>query len=234
MVSVLTVCAEKPIFKEKLISMPAKIKEIEKEAKSLLSKEGFYSLLHLFHLAPGDSKNQINKYLMDTDNRIRTILPQATTLRVRQTTILELQFKLPLPSGENKEYEDPFDLHDSERNDLIFRSGKIFPGNVREALKENGINPNRIYYLGDATTKRYRPLQEVIMSLDSSWENARIYLDETMYPGGEIDYELEVESDDLRISEAILCAVLEYVGLEKIPAPNKINRFYKALAGHDS
>jgi len=205
-------------------------KEIEREAKSILSKEHFNMLIELFLFTPASFKQQINKYFADKNGRIKNNFLPGTTLRLRaKKEVFELQFKLPLPNGDKPEYEDVFFQTDDQKYESLFEKGQIFPGNVRDALSKNGIDPDFVIYLGDAETHRYTVIDSVLFGVNPQWKDVVVCLDQTTYPGGIIDYEIEVESKDLNYSKKVLFEILNHLDIPQTDGPTKIERFYKAL-----
>lgn len=212
--------------------MSAQIAEIELEAKSMFaSKEDFEKVRDYLMLTPTSFVPQVNCYFVDKDGVIRTKLPEGTTLRVRRKKgTFRLQFKLMKSDGTSPEYEDIFYEDDDPKYNSLFSEGIVFEGNVRGALVENGVNPDAVVYLSNGQTMRYSAVEQVIKYRNPSWLCKEICLDENTFPGGVIDYEIEVEhSESLEESERILGEILAANGLKKIPAKRKVDRFYEAF-----
>jgi len=190
--------------------------EIELEAKNLLTKEEFLQLCNHFLVGHDNFVEQENRYFADQEGIIPVNLPIGTTLRVREKKgALRLEFKLPEETGEVAEYSDA--LSEDQFQSLL-HNGKLPEGNVKKVLYENGIL-EPILFLGIARTLRATP--------QNDW-GVEISLDETSYPGGSKDYEIEIESSSLERSHEVLLEILNEFEIQKIDSPRKIERFYKA------
>lgn len=199
--------------------MKPEISEIEKEAKNLLTKQEFEELKKFFIIGPASFVQQINKYFDTEDFKIKNTLPVGTTLRMRNKKgTNKIELKLIADDGTTPEYAD--ELSDDELEEL-FENGNLPGGNTRSKLSELDVSEPFIY-LGDLETLRSEP------NANNSYE-ASIFLDESHLPGGVIDYEIEVESDDYQKSQTILDTILHQFLIPRRETPRKIERFYKAI-----
>lgn len=199
--------------------MKPQIDEIENEAKANLSEEKFNELKNYFKIGPTSVVQQINKYFDTANKDIRKKLPLGTTLRVRNKKGNDvLEFKV---RKENKGTEEYKDILTNETYENLFENYELPDGNVKAKLTELGIT-GPFYYLGDLDTLRSE-------AADHEWPDAQILLDESTFPGGSTDFELEVESHDYNYSHQVRDEICKKFDIKQTPVLNKIDRFYKVM-----
>lgn len=185
-------------------------KEIEIEAKNLLTKQEFDTLIKAFSLKPTDFLSQTNHYFETSDFSLKK---QHSALRIREK---DKQFTLTL--------KQPHHVGLMETNQTITKEDKeqlienrIFPiGEVKDALLASGIPLEQLLLLGSLTTSR----------AEFSYEDGTLFLDHSYYLGKE-DYELEYEGNDAKAVQQTFTKLLETFHIPKRNTINKIARFFQ-------
>lgn len=194
--------------------------ELELEAKNLLTKDQFQSLLTFFGITSKPFL-QTNTYILDEERKLKTDFPKGTTLRLRiKDGKTELQLKLIRSDGSVVESKDVLKYAAIAQ---LLNKRRIIKGNVSKTLNENGVNINQEFNcLGNSDTYR-------IEMYRIKWPEAIIFFDKTIYPDNSQDYEIEVESAlSYEHAEKVLMEILDSNQIPKVETPRKIERFYKA------
>lgn len=196
------------------------ISEIEKEAKNLLTKDEFNELKKFFLIGPGSFVQQINKYFDTHDLKIKNSLPEGTTLRVRtKNGIDRIELKFINTDGSTPECHD--DPTKEELEDLFENGNLPVVSKVKQELEDVDIS-GPFKYLGNVDTLRSE-------AIANNNYHASIFLDESNYPGGTTDYEIEIESDSYQRSQTVLDTILHQFVIPKRDTPRKIQRFHKVI-----
>lgn len=171
---------------------------IEIEAKVLLTKGQYESLLKYLHLERYKKVEQTNHYVDTKDRQLRQ---NDIALRIRETNEFTLTLKTPLSEGlleknQNISWREYSELEDSG----------IFPqGDIKNFLEICGFNTNDLKVLASLTTNR----------IELELDDGLLCLDENIYGknGSLIDYELEVESTSMEKAEETASKILNEVGI---------------------
>ncbi|MEK7586029.1 MAG: CYTH domain-containing protein [Patescibacteria group bacterium] len=197
--------------------------EKENEAKNLLTSEEFEKLKKYFGISKENFSKQTNQYFIDKGNKILTTLPAGTTLRVREKSgKKELQFKLPTDDGTD-EYH--YDMNNEEVYNKLVISGFLPDGKVSEKLLSLGIEGPYLYK-GQVHTHR----AETKATSLNTWEGVTICLDESYYPNGSKDFEIEIESGSMKMSNTVLRDILNMFNIPRRVAKNKVTRFLESIS----
>ncbi|KGA97319.1 hypothetical protein BALCAV_0210950 [Alkalihalobacillus alcalophilus ATCC 27647 = CGMCC 1.3604] len=185
-------------------------KEVEIEVKSMLSKEGYQTLIKQFNLSENEAFEQENHYFDTKDFQLRE---KRSALRVREKNrSYTLTLKQPHTVG-LLETHQPL----TEQQFQTFRKqAKLPTGDVVNQLEELDIKIEELHYLGALQTKRL----EIAYNKGSLCLDQSHYLDLT-------DYEIEFEGQTLEHANETLNTVLQSVQLHSIPAKNKVQRFFE-------
>jgi uncharacterized protein YjbK len=196
--------------------------EKENEAKNLLLEEEFGKLKKYFSISKENFAKQTNQYFLDKGNKILTTLPAGATLRVREKSgKKELQFKLPTENGTDEFHDD---MNNEELYNKLVISGSLPDGKVAEKLKSLGIEGPYLYK-GQVHTYR----AETKATSLNTWENALICMDESYYPNGTKDCEIEIESGSMGMSNLVLRDILNIHNIPPRKAKNKVTRFLESI-----
>ena len=173
---------------------------IEIEAKVLLTKEEYQTLLKYLHLERYKKIEQVNHYV-DTPNR--ELKGNDIALRIRETNDFILTLKTPLSEGlleknQNITWREYADLEDKG----------VFPkGDIKNFLEICGFNTMNFKILASLKTNR----------IELELDEGLLCLDENFYgKNNEItDYELEIESNSMEKAEELATKILKEIGVNK-------------------
>lgn len=162
---------------------------IEIEAKVLLSKKSFETVLEYMHAEKYKRVKQTNHYI-DSDDAILRKLGFA--LRIREKEDFVLTLKTPMSEGLlEKSQAITWKQYERLSHDLVFPEGAI-----KDFLVILGINVNKLKILTSLTTERIEiPYKDGILSLDRNNYN------------GHTDYELELEHTSMHHAEECLLEI---------------------------
>ena len=171
---------------------------IEIEAKVLLTKEEYESIVKYLHLERYKKIEQINHYV---DTVERTLKQNDIALRIRENKEFVLTLKTPLSEGlleknQNINWREYSDLEDKG----------VFPqGDIKNFLEICGFDTHSLKVLASLKTIR----------IELELDEGLLCLDENIYgkDGSIVDYELEVESTSMEKAEETATKILKEVGI---------------------
>jgi len=182
--------------------------EIENEAKSILTRKEYLSLLAALALNWKSAKPQTNLYYDTEDWKL--ILGN-TTLRVRQKKLgweLTLKRAAKDAKGVLEKNHRPFTVEQLEQ---LNADGTLPEGNVKEALGHI-----KVYLQGQLITDR----------IEIPYKGCKLALDINHYLG-KVDYEVGMEREDPTADEKkVLLELLETVSIPYRAAVPKSKRFF--------
>lgn len=188
--------------------------ELEIEFKNMLTHEEYQELLQSEFLNQENPEKitQINYYFDTKDSDLKK---QGAALRIRiSSSIMELTLKSP---SDDFLMETNISLDKETASSILNKkelslSADIF-SNEKVDLKD--IPKDRIFHLFNSmTTERFEKDEDIHL----------LVLDKTTYQNGEIDYELEVESQDRKKGKEFFHSFLEKHSVPSRPAHPKIAR----------
>lgn len=189
-------------------------KNIEIEAKTLISKDEYELLISSFKNENNKVFKQLNYYFCEKD-----ISPKNSKLALRirdEGTLIEATLKVELSEGKLE-----INQRLSKEEYELFLYNKKFPkGEVYDYLKDNKItNPDDLVVF--ATLTNYR--------LDVKYKDSLVSIDKSEYLG-HIDYEIECEASSMKLAKTLL---KEFLANKKIPYKenhiSKLKRVKKAI-----
>ena len=168
---------------------------IEIEAKVLLTKEQYDTIVSYLGLERYRKSKQINYYIDSKDQILRK---NEVVLRIREKDDFELTFKAPLSEG-LLEKDQIISWRDYER----YQRDGIFPsGEIKTFLQTLGFNVEELEIISTLETLRIR----------YTLEDATLCLDESHY-NGQVDYELEMAASSMEHAQELIEKVLKEVGI---------------------
>lgn len=185
--------------------------EIEIEYKNLLTSDEFTLLMNHFNLSSGDFISQENHYFDTIDFSLKAH-QSALRIRKKQDKYI-LTLKQPhrqglLETHQHLTNEQAYFLLNSETMQMI-------DGEVKEAIRLIGVNPDKLLYLGFLKTDRIEIKDcENILVLDHSF-----YLNRD-------DYEIEYEVQDPVKGKERFLEILKQHNIPVRATKNKIQRFF--------
>lgn len=188
--------------------------QVEIEFKNLLTKTEFERLLSSYSFA---SPFQQTNYYFDTPDQ--QLKQHHCGLRIRRfADHAEQTLKQPT------EKVDPSQHQLIETTDVLTlaqaRTKEIQPhGEVAAALKTRGLNVTDLQLFAEATTTRR------IASL----AEGELTLDQTTYPNGHVDYELELETSQPQLAQTFYQRLLQRF---QIPPRKVTNKIQRAVTNH--
>ncbi len=197
----------------------------EIEAKIILPKTTYSQLCTSFPVK-NDFKQE--NYYFDTDNGL---LKQAhVSCRIRlfedhAEQTLKVPGKKPVQHRYHEAIEINDDLNLEKAQDLLKdaeEKGKIiFTGSVGDYLKE---------HFGSKATLCLQTFSKTHRILAQGPQNCELTFDDTMYPDGFEDFELEVENDDPTLIEATLNLLKQQYGLVQNSATTNRAKIARAFS----
>lgn len=188
---------------------------IEIEAKVLLTKEQYDTVVSYLHLQRYRKIKQTNHYV-DTLNRV--LKDNDFALRVREKEDLVLTLKTPLSEGLLEKNQTL-----SWREYEALEDSNIFPhGNIKSFLELCGFDTSELRVLASLTTHR----------IELEYEDGLVSLDENFY-GDNIDYELEIESSSMERAEELVKRLLNEAGITEFKF-NKLSKQARALEARNN
>lgn len=184
----------------------------ETELKRSLTKPQFQAILAAYPFAP--QFKQTNTYFDTPHQELRQ---HEMGLRIRQfDTYAEQTLKTPNPDHQGLiENTDPLTPAAAE---AALQAGHIVSGGiVSEVLTKFGIEDKTLVPFAKATT--YRQLATLPTGV--------ITLDETHYPDSFIDYDLEIEYENLHSATELMAQLTDQFQLSTAPLANKVARAAK-------
>lgn len=183
-------------------------KEIEIEAKNLVTEQQFHLICEQFSLTASDFKTQVNYYF---DTKDYSLKKKRTALRIRKKdNSFELTLKQPNEVG-LLETNEPL----SEEEAKLMIHEQILPNGEVNKIIQSLINNERLYLIGELVTER----------AEIAYKNGTLVFDKSTYLN-KTDYELEFEGEDEEEVENIFSELLQKYNIERLPAKNKIARLF--------
>ncbi len=182
------------------------VKEIEYEAKSMLSEAAYRQLTEKFGTK---AEKQQNDYYDTADFKLKNA---GAALRVRKkkgSSVFTL--KAPAKGGLLETHQS---LTRSEEQLLL--TGTLPEGEVQLAIKGLIGTIPAVRHFGSLTTYR----------MEMPYKGGVLCLDHSLYAGTE-DFEIEYEGQSLAHAESILTQLLAEADVPFVPAKNKVARFYE-------
>ena len=185
--------------------------QVEREFKNLLTKSQYHSLLEDFKPLLSKEITQTNSYY-DWDGILQSHKMALRIRIVEGKTIGEITLKIPQSSLEVLEFthEMPVEML------LKYNEQKQFslPLSIKEALESNGVFIEKVKQISLLTTHRFEgPLS------NNEW----LVLDESYY-NGKVDYEMEMEVQNLSLGEEVFLQILQKYQIQREQAESKIKR----------
>ena len=191
--------------------------EIEKEFKNLLSKEQYDALVNDYKEVFTKDVTQTNSYydyegLLQEHKmalRIRIAEGKETgeiTLKIPQSSLEVLEFTHELPVETLHQYNEQKQFS--------------LPLSIKETLESNGVFIEKVEQTALLTTHRFEgPLS------NNEW----LVLDESHY-NGKVDYEMEMEVQNLSIGEEVFLKILQKYHIQREQAESKIKRALSSIS----
>ncbi|MBM7840363.1 uncharacterized protein YjbK [Alkalihalobacillus xiaoxiensis] len=185
------------------------IREMEYEAKSLLTKDDFYKIKQVFQLT--SSLSQQNDYFDTPQFRLKKA---GAALRIRyKESHIELTLKKPTDDG-LEEFNQTIDRDVAKR---IYTTNVLPIGDLSEEVASLIGSDQFIECFGKLTTNR----------METPYKEGTLFLDHSEY--GDIeDYEVEYEGYSMAHAQTVLTSLLTELHIKPTPAKSKIARFYEA------
>lgn len=191
--------------------------QVEREFKNLLTKSQYHSLLEDFKSLLTKEITQTNSYY-DWDGILQSHKMALRIRIVEGKTIGEITLKIPQSSLEVLEFthEMPVEIL------LKYNEQKQFslPLSIKEALESNGVFIEKVKQISLLTTHRFEgPLS------NNEW----LVLDESYY-NGKVDYEMEMEVQNLSLGEEVFLQILQKYQIQREQAESKIKRALSSIS----
>ena len=191
--------------------------QVEREFKNLLTKSQYHSLLEDFKPLLTKEITQTNSYY-DWDGILQSHKMALRIRIVEGKTIGEITLKIPQSSLEVLEFthELPVEmLHQYDEQKQF-----TLPLSIKEALESNGVFIEKVEQTALLTTHRF----EGHLS-NNEW----LVLDESHY-NGKVDYEMEMEVQNLSIGEEVFLKILQKYHIQREQAESKIKRALSSIS----
>ena len=191
--------------------------QVEREFKNLLTKSQYHSLLENFKSLLTKEITQTNSYY-DWDGILQSHKMALRIQIVEGKTVGEITLKIPQSSLEVLEFthEMPVEML------LKYNEQKQFslPLSIKEALESNGVFIEKVKQISLLTTHRFEgPLS------NNEW----LVLDESYY-NGKVDYEMEMEVQNLSLGEEVFLQILQKYQIQREQAESKIKRALSSIS----
>ncbi|KHF38831.1 CYTH domain-containing protein [Halalkalibacter okhensis] len=183
--------------------------EIEIEVKSMLTEEGYHTLINGLELLGANAVTQHNHYFETPDFSLKSA---HSGLRIREKDqTFTLTLKQPHTVGKLETHQT---LKEGEW--ITAKEEGLLPaGQVVSQLTSLKIPIERLTYVGTLTTSR----------IEISYRNGTLCLDKSSYLG-QTDFEIEFEGTSLSHAESTLTKLLESYNLPYTETDNKVRRFF--------
>lgn len=184
---------------------------IEIEAKVLLLKEEYESIIDYLGLTRYKKVSQTNYYIDTSDSFLKK---NGIALRVREKSDqFELTLKTPLSEGLLEKNETM-----SWRDFDLLKEKNFFPeGGIKKFLAILGVDVDDLKILTSLTTER----------IEIKYKDSTISVDKNRY-SDIVDYELEVEATSMENAQQIALDILKNSNIENSTF-NKISKQARAL-----
>ncbi|WP_078430358.1 CYTH domain-containing protein [Alkalihalobacterium alkalinitrilicum] len=185
-------------------------REIEIEAKNLLTKEELERLQHYFSLSDSEFISQTNHYFDTTDFALKE---KKAALRIREKNN---KYIMTLKQPNEVGLLETNQLVSTEEANLMLETGTIPNGDVKSDIEALKVPPAKFTYLGSLKTSR----------AEVQYNQQLIVLDISHYLNI-VDYELEVEGTNVDTVQEEFNRILKQHNIPKRPTKNKILRFFE-------
>ena len=185
--------------------------QVEREFKNLLTKSQYHSLLEDFKPLLTKEITQTNSYY-DWDGILQSHKMALRIRIVEGKSIGEITLKIPQSSLEVLEFthELPVEMLHQYNEQKQF----TLPLSIKEALESNGVFIEKVEQTVLLTTHRFEgPLS------NNEW----LVLDESYY-NGKVDYEMEMEVQNLSLGEEVFLKILQKYQIQREQAESKLKR----------
>ena len=187
--------------------------ELEFEAKNLLTKKEYELLCKHLNHTNTEAKIQINYYFETEDFALKN---KGAALRIREKDDRYI-LTLKQPHGEGLlETHEPLS---SETMQKWISNQPTLVSKIGKQLQALNVSPGELIYGGNLVTKR----------IELNQLDALIVLDKSEY-NNIVDYELEVEADNIDLAEHVIEHLLNTYHIPKRKTQNKTARFYLSLS----
>ena len=191
--------------------------QVEREFKNLLTKSQYHSLLEDFKPLLTKEITQTNSYY-DWDGILQSHKMALRIRIVEGKTVGEITLKIPQSSLEVLEFthEMPVEILHQYNEQKQFS----LPLSIKEALESNGVFIEKVKQISLLTTHRFEgPLS------NNEW----LVLDESYY-NGKVDYEMEMEVQNLSLGEEVFLQILQKYQIQREQAESKIKRALSSIS----
>ena len=185
--------------------------QVEREFKNLLTKSQYHSILEDFKPLLTKEITQTNSYY-DWDGILQSHKMALRIRIVEGKSIGEITLKIPQSSLEVLEFthEMPVEILHQYNEQKEFS----LPLSIKEALESNGVFIEKVEQTVLLTTHRFEgPLS------NNEW----LVLDESYY-NGKMDYEMEMEVQNLSLGEEVFLKILQKYQIQREQAESKLKR----------
>ena len=191
--------------------------QVEREFKNLLTKSQYHSLLEDFKPLLSKEITQTNSYY-DWDGILQSHKMALRIRIVEGKTIGEITLKIPQSSLEVLEFthELPVEILHQYNEQKEFS----LPLSIKETLESNGVFIEKVEQTALLTTHRF----EGHLS-NNEW----LVLDESYY-NGKVDYEMEMEVQNLSLGEEVFLKILQKYQIQREQAESKIKRALSSIS----
>ena len=191
--------------------------QVEREFKNLLTKSQYHSLLENFKSLLTKEITQTNSYY-DWDGILQSHKMALRIRIVEGKSIGEITLKIPQSSLEVLEFthEMPVEML------LQYNEQKEFslPLSIKEALESKEVYLEKVEQTTLLTTHRFE---------GSLSNNEWLVLDESYY-NGKVDYEMEMEVQNLLLGEEVFLKILQKYQIQREQAESKIKRALSSIS----
>ncbi|WP_246938588.1 CYTH domain-containing protein [Bacillus pinisoli] len=185
--------------------------ELEIEFKNLVTKEEFSYLLAEFSLDMHQFIIQQNHYFDTIDFSLKE---RKAALRIRyKNNSYTLTLKQTIEEGILETHQK---LTDKEARSIL-EGFPLIKGEVYDIIKEDGINPEALKYLGMLETSR----------AEIQYEDGTLVFDHSRYLN-QSDYEIEYEATHFQKGQQNFRKFLQTYNIPIRETENKIRRFFRA------
>ena len=191
--------------------------QVEREFKNLLTKSQYHSLLENFKSLLTKEITQTNSYY-DWDGILQSHKMALRIRIVKGKSIGEITLKIPQSTLEVLEFthEMPVEILHQYNEQKQFS----LPLSIKEALESNGVFIEKVKQISLLTTHRFEgPLS------NNEW----LVLDESYY-NGKVDYEMEMEVQNLSLGEEVFLQILQKYQIQREQAESKIKRALSSIS----
>ena len=191
--------------------------QVEREFKNLLTKSQYHSLLEDFKSLLTKEITQTNSYY-DWDGILQSHKMALRIRIVEGKNIGEITLKIPQSSLEVLEFthELPVEtLHQYNKQKQF-----TLPLSIKEALESKGVYLEKVEQTALLTTHRFE---------GSLSNNEWLVLDESYY-NGKVDYEMEMEVQNLSLGEEVFLEILQKYQIQREQAESKIKRALSTIS----